>query len=96
MSRIEKTCKRCSNVEDELIEQGKRIARKTEIKNKACSECKAIDSEIIDQDLIDYVALIASQTGTKVEVVSGKTEHGTMLGSLGNIAAILRYNPNRN
>ena len=34
-------------------------------------------------------------TGAKVEVVSGKTEHGVMLGSLGNIAAILRYNPNR-
>ena len=96
MSRIKKTCKRCSNVEDEYIEQGKRIARKTEMKNKPCSECKAIDSEITDQDLIDYVALNASQTGTKVEVVSGKTEHGVMLGSLGNIAAILRYNPNRN
>jgi peptide chain release factor subunit 1 len=95
-SRIEKTCKRCSNVEDELIEQGKRIARKTEMKNKACSECKAMDSEITDQDLIDYIALIASKTGTKVEVVSGKTEHGVMLGSLGNIAAILRYNPNHN
>jgi len=96
MSRIEKKCKRCSNIEDELIEQGKRIARKTEIKSKACVECKATDSEITDQDLIDYIALIASQTGTKVEVVSGKTEHGVMLGSLGNIAAILRYNPNRN
>ena len=95
MSRIEKTCKRCSNVEDELIEQGKRIARKTEMKSIACSECKAMDSEISDQDLIDYIALIASKTGTKVEVVSGKTEHGVMLGSLGNIAAILRYNPNR-
>ena len=65
------------------------------MKNIACSECKAIDFEIIDQDLIDYIALTASQTGTKVEVVSGKTEHGVMLGSLGNIAAILRYNPNR-
>jgi peptide chain release factor subunit 1 len=96
MSRIKKICKRCSNVEDEYIEQGKRIARKTEMKNKPCSECKAIDSEITDQDLIDYVALNASQTGTKVEVVSGKTEHGVMLGSLGKIAAILRYNPNRN
>ncbi|MBT6369796.1 MAG: peptide chain release factor 1, partial [Thaumarchaeota archaeon] len=95
MSRIEKTCKRCSNVEDELIEQGKRIARKTEMKSKGCSECKTMDSEITDQDLIDYVALIAAKTGTKVEVVSGKTEHGVMLGSLGNIAAILRYNPNR-
>jgi peptide chain release factor subunit 1 len=96
MSRIEKTCKRCSNVEEELIEQGKRIARKTQMKSQACSECKAMDSEITDQDLIDYIALIASKTGTKVEVVSGKTEHGVMLGSLGNIAAILRYNPNRN
>ena len=74
---------------------GKRIARKTEMKNIACSKCKAIDFEIIDQDLVDYIALIAAQTGTKVEVVSGKTEHGVMLGSLGNIAAILRYNPNR-
>jgi peptide chain release factor subunit 1 len=54
-----------------------------------------MDSEITDQDLIDYIALIAAKTGTKVEVVSGKTEHGVMLGSLGNIAAILRYNPNR-
>jgi peptide chain release factor subunit 1 len=66
------------------------------MKSKACLEFKAMDSEIIDQDLIDYIALIASKTGTKVEVVSGKTEHGVMLGSLGNIAAILRYNPNRN
>ena len=96
MSRIQKTCKRCSNVEDELIEFGKRIARKTEMKNIACSECKSTDFEIIDQDLVDYIALTAAQTGTKVEVVSGKTEHGVMLGSLGNIAAILRYNPNRN
>jgi len=96
ISRIEKTCKRCSNVEEELIEQGKRITKKTEMKSQACSECKAMDSEIADQDLIDYIALIASKTGTKVEVVSGKTEHGVMLGSLGKIAAILRYNPNRN
>ena len=96
MSRIEKTCKRCSNVEDEFIEQGKRISRKTEMKNQPCSKCKAMDSGLIDQDFVDYIALVASKTGTKVEVVSGKTEHGVMLGSLGNIAAILRYNPNRN
>ena len=95
MSRIEKKCKRCSHVEEELIEQGKRIARKTEMKSQKCSECEAMDFEMTDQDLIDFIALIASQTGTKVEVVSGKTEHGIMLGSLGNIAAILRYNPNR-
>ena len=96
MSRIEKICNRCSNVEEELIEQGKRILKKTEMKSKPCLECKTMDSEITDQDLIDYIALNASKTGTKVEVVSGKTEHGVMLGSLGNIAAILRYKPHRN
>ena len=78
------------------MEQGKRISRKTEMKNEPCVECKSMDTETSDQDLVDYIALIASKTGTKVEVVSGKTEHGVMLGSLGNIAAILRYNPNRN
>ena len=47
------------------------------------------DEENLETDLFQLYDL-------KVEVVSGKTEHGTMLGSLGNIAAILRYNPNRN
>ena len=39
---------------------------------------------------------MATQTGAKVEVISGKTEHGMMLGSLGKIGAILRYNPHHN
>ena len=46
MSRIEKKCKRCDHVEEELVEQGKRIARKTEMKSQGCSECKAMDSEL--------------------------------------------------
>ena len=52
-----------------------------------------MDNESAQQDLVDYIALIASQTGAKVEVISGKTEHGVMLASLGKIGAILRYNP---
>jgi peptide chain release factor subunit 1 len=30
-----------------------------------------------------------------VEVISGKSEHGSMLSSIGKIGAILRYNPNQ-
>ena len=52
-----------------------------------------MDRDSAQQDIIDYIALVASQTGTKVEVISGKTEHGMMLTSLGKIGAILRYNP---
>ena len=91
--RLEITCRKCQNVIEEIIERVKLIPRKTEFKNKPCPNCKSMDSESIQQDLIDYIALIASQTGTKVEVISGKTEHGIMLSSLGKIGAILRYNP---
>ena len=52
-----------------------------------------MDLEAIEKDLVDYFALIAAKTGTKIEVISGKAEHGAMLASLGKIGAILRYNP---
>ena len=55
-----------------------------------------MDNETSQQDLIDYIALIGSQTGAKIEVISGNTEHGMMLASLGKIGSILRYNPHHN
>ena len=64
-----------------------------ELKDTPCPGCKSMDNESAQQDLVDYIALIASQTGVTVEVISGKTEHGIMLASLGKIGAILRYNP---
>ena len=70
------------------------IPRKTELKNNSCTNCKSTDNESSQQDLIDYISLLASQTGTNIEVISGKTEHGSMLSSLGKIGAILRNNPN--
>ena len=47
-----------------------------------------------DQDIVDYLSLLAAKTGTKIEVISGVSEHGSMVINLGNIGAILRYNPN--
>ena len=35
-----------------------------------------------------------NKTGTRIEVISGVSEHGSMVSNLGNIGAILRYNPN--
>tara|TARA_B110000014_G_scaffold263917_1_gene262394 strand:- start:941 stop:2218 length:1278 start_codon:yes stop_codon:yes gene_type:complete len=91
--RLEMKCKRCQNVTEEIIELPKLIPRKTELKNTPCPKCKSMDNESGQQDIVDYIALTASKTGTKVEVISGKTEHGIMLASLGKIGAILRYNP---
>jgi len=95
LNRIEIKCKRCNNITEEIVERIQVIPKKTELLNLPCPNCKSKDSEAATQDIIDYFALIATKTGTKIEVVSGKAEHGMMLSSIGKIGAILRYNPNQ-
>ncbi len=95
LHRIESKCKRCQDVQEYIVERPNVIPKKTELANSPCTKCKSTDSEVTEQDIVDYLALIATKTGTSVEVVSGKTEHGTMLSSIGKIGAILRYNPNQ-
>ncbi len=91
--RIEAKCKRCQHIQEEIVERPNVIPRKTDLLNSPCPNCKSMDLEIAEQDLVDYLALISDKTGSKVEVISGKAEHGAMLSSLGKIGAILRYNP---
>ena len=85
MYRIETKCNRCQNVQEEIIELPKLISRKTELLNAPCPSCNATDLEVNSQDIVDHLALIATKTGSKLEVVSGKAEHGVMLSSLGKI-----------
>ena len=92
--RIEAKCNRCNEIREKNIEQTKLIQTKTEFENSPCSSCKSTDIGITDQDIVDYLSLLATKTGTKVEVISGVSEHGSMISNLGNIGAILRYNPN--
>ena len=83
-----------NNIQEKIIEQIKVIQTKTEFENSPCSSCKAEDVNVTEQDIVDYLSLIATKTGTKIEVISGVSEHGSMVFNLGNIGAILRYNPN--
>ena len=92
--RIEIKCNRCQNIRDEILERPQVIPRKTQILTEPCPSCKSTDLVLSEQDIVDYLALIGGQTGTKIEVIAGNAEHGVMLTSLGKIAAILRYNPN--
>jgi peptide chain release factor subunit 1 len=92
--RLEITCNRCKNIQEEIIEQPKLIGRKTELLNKSCPACKSMDQVGISQDIVDYLSTIAIPVGTKIEIISGLSEYGVMLSSLGKTAAILRYNPN--
>lgn len=93
--RLEVKCKRCQNIQEEVIERVKITPRQTELLGKPCPSCKSMDQEADSQDLVDYLSLLAAKVGTKIEVISGVSEHGAMLSSLGKVGAILRYNPNQ-
>ena len=93
--RLEVKCKRCQNIQEIIIERPQLISKKSELLNSPCQNCKSMDSESTEQDIVDYLELIAAKTGAKIEVISGKAEHGAMVSSLGKVAAILRYNPNQ-
>lgn len=95
LHRVEAACKRCKNIQEVIVERPQVIPKKTEFLNSPCPNCKSTDSEVIEQDIVDYLSLIATKTGTTIEVVSGKAEHGAMLSSIGKIGAVLRYNPNQ-
>ena len=95
LRRIEITCKRCQNVQSEILERPKDITTIQEIMSKPCPSCKSMDQQTSERDIVDYLSLLADQTGTKIEVISGATEHGAMLSSIGKVGAFLRYNPNQ-
>ena len=93
MYRVEGKCKRCENIQEEILELPQVIPKKTEYANKPCPKCNAMEVEANEQDIVDYLELLAAKTGSGLEVISGKAEHGNMLASLGKAGAILRYNP---
>ena len=93
LHRVEAECKRCKNIQEDIVERQLVIPKKTEYKNNPCPGCKAMDTEVNEQDIVDYLQIIAAKTGTQLEVISGSAEHGNMLASLGKVGAILRYNP---
>jgi len=95
LRKIDITCKRCQNVQTEILERPKVISRIRELINQPCPSCKSMDLEPSERDIVDYLALLAGDTGAKVEVISGTSEHGTMLSSIGKVGAYLRYNPNQ-
>ncbi len=93
MHRVEGKCKRCQNIQEEIVARPDVIPKKTQYSSNPCPSCNSMEVEANEQDIVDYLELIAAKTGTQLEVISGSAEHGVMLSSLGNVGAILRYNP---
>ena len=45
----------------------------------------------MDEDIIDYFDDQVNQYGTKLEIISSKSEDGVMLESFGGLGALLRF-----
>ena len=93
LNRVEGKCKRCQHIQEDILERPLVIPKKTEYRNNPCPGCNSMEVEVNEQDIVDYLEILAAKTGTQLEVISGSAEHGNMLASLGKVGAILRYNP---
>jgi peptide chain release factor subunit 1 len=92
-TRLEIRCKACKNIQAIIVDRSQVIATKQEYLSKPCPSCHGSDLEAVDKDIVDYLNELATMSGSKLEVISGKTEEGSQLASLGKIGAILRYKP---
>lgn len=86
---LKATCRNCGNV----IEKFASRAQIVEVKQSllSCPNCGSNEVDIIERDIVDYLADAALDSGAGVEVISSKTEGGAMLKNFGGISAILRY-----
>jgi peptide chain release factor subunit 1 len=92
--RLEIKCNKCQKSQEKFIERNELMSLKQELMSSTCSKCGSQDIELSDQDIIEYLEELSLISGSRLEVISGKTEEGAQLASLGKIGALLRFKPN--
>ncbi|MGE3858602.1 MAG: peptide chain release factor aRF-1 [Nitrososphaeraceae archaeon] len=91
--RLEIKCNKCNHIQEKFIDRNELMSIKQELISNPCPNCGSQDLESIEQDIIEYIEELSIMAGTRLEVISGKTEEGAQLASLGKIGAILRFKP---
>ena len=90
---LEIKCNKCGDIEEKYVDRINLINVKQEEVSKSCPKCGSQDREITDKDIVDVLEELSANVGSKMEVISSKTEEGAQLGSLGNIGGLLRFKP---
>jgi peptide chain release factor subunit 1 len=91
--RLEIKCNKCQHIQEKFIDRNELMSAKQNLISNPCPNCGSQDLESIEQDIIEYLEEISIMVGSRLEVISGKTEEGAQLASLGKIGAILRFKP---
>jgi len=92
--RVELKCNKCQNIKEKFIERNELNSLKQELTSSSCPSCGSQDLELSEQDIIEHLEDLSLMSGSRLEVISGKTEEGAQLASLGKIGAILRFKQN--
>ncbi|WP_458721315.1 peptide chain release factor aRF-1 [Candidatus Nitrosocosmicus sp. R] len=90
---LEVICRKCDFGYEKIVERDQLIETKQNIISTPCSKCGGQDYTINEKDFIDYLEEYASLAGTKLDIISSKTEEGAQIQSLGKIGALLRFKP---
>jgi peptide chain release factor subunit 1 len=90
---IKLKCKKCNAEKVIYSERINLINTNQKLLSNPCESCGATDLVIKDSDIVSVVEDLSGQTGSKLEIISSKTEEGAQLASLGGIGAILRFRP---
>jgi peptide chain release factor subunit 1 len=90
---IETKCRKCANRDIEIVERPRLLTARQELLSSPCSNCGNLDQEIRERDIVDYLEELSSSTGAGLEIISGKSEEGAQVSSLGKVGAILRFRP---
>jgi peptide chain release factor subunit 1 len=93
LTRIESICKKCNDTLEKITDNEHLMETRQEIVSTPCRKCLSMDFLIKEKDLIDYLEELSMLTGTRIEVISSKTEEGSQIQSLGKIGALLRFKP---
>lgn len=91
--RLEIKCNKCQSIQEKFIERNEFMSIKHELISRPCPNCGSQDLESVEQDIIEYLEDLSIMVGARLEVISGKTEEGAQLASLGKLGAILRFKP---
>ena len=91
--KIDIKCKRCGNIREKYSERSELQKVKQELLSKPCPSCNALDFETNEKDIVDYLEELVAISGSKLEIISAKTEEGAQLASIGKAGAILRFRP---
>jgi peptide chain release factor subunit 1 len=89
--RLEFICNKCNNTFDKIVDHEHLVENKQNLNSNPCSVCSSMDYQVKEKDIIDYLEELSALSGTRLEIISSKTEEGAAIQSLGKIGALLRF-----